>query len=119
MVRFSSRFASDDRNVKGAERGLMMHFMLTICFHRATDLTGVLVARTHAVADASPIGAVVVRVVGPDAGFAQTRDRLFGEGNPIACGLQIGGRQVQWFFAQIFVCVPATFAEACHLRGHL
>ena len=89
-----------------------MHIMLTICFHRAADLTGVFITRTHAVADPGPIGAVVVRVVGPDSGFAQMRDRLFGEGNPIAGGHQIGGRQVQRFFSQIFMRVPAAFAEA-------
>ena len=102
MVRFSSRFASS-LDSKGAEGNLVMHVMLTACESRecAADLAFVSIARADAVADRCPVGAVVVRVVGPGSGFAQMRHGLLGEGKPVAGRLQFGGRQVQRLLAQI------------------
>ena len=41
--------------------------LLTIYLNRAADLTCVFITRPHSVADARPIGSVIVRIVGPDS----------------------------------------------------
>src|SRR4026208_1422959 len=91
---------------KGAEGSLVMHVMLTRGFECSTYLTLVSVTSTDALADTSPFGAIVIRVIGPGSCLAQTRHSLFGEGKPIACCLQITGRQVQRLLSKIFMCIP-------------
>ena len=97
----------------------MVHIMLTRCFRRATDLTFISIPGADAFADLVPLGSVVVGVVGPGSGFAQTRHGLFGKREPVAGGLQIGGRQVERFLPEGFVGVPAAFEETGDLCGDL
>src|SRR5262245_4631523 len=79
------------------EWNLMMHIMLTRRFNCVTNLACISITRMHPVTDLAPVRTIVVRVVGPDSSFAQTRYRLFGERKPIASRLQFGGRQLQRF----------------------
>ncbi len=104
---------------KGAKGCLVMHVMLPESLGRAADLTFVAIPCANALADLAPLRAVVVRVVGPGSGCAQTRHSCLGEGQPVAGGLHFGGRQVEGFLSERFVGVPAAFEEGGHLGGDL
>ena len=96
-----------------------MDIVLAAILRRAANLTAESIPCADAVADLRPVGAVVVRVVGPGSGHAQTRNRLFGEGEPVAGRLQVGGRQVERLLAEVFARQPTAFAEAGDLRRYL
>ena len=108
-----------DEGCEDPQRHLVMDIMLAVRFHGAADLAGVPVAGADPVTDARPVGAVVVRVVGPGAGFAQTRYRRLGEQYPVAGRHQVGGRQIERLLTQVFMGVPAALAEAGNLGRDL
>src|SRR5512143_1022710 len=96
-----------------------MDIMLTRRFGRTADLTFISITRTHAFADLAPLRSVVVWVVGPGSGGAETRHGFFGEREPVAGRLQIGGRQLQRFLSKILMRVPTAFEKSGDLCGDL
>ena len=93
------------------EGDLVMHIMLAAVLGRAADLAAESIPRPDRQTDARPIGTVIVRVVGPGSAEAQSLDHRLRKRKPVACGLQVGGRQVERFFAEILPGEPAQFLE--------
>src|SRR5574341_1368776 len=109
-------FGSGD---EGFEGNLMMHVVLASALGRAADLTAESVTGPRGEAQALPIWAVVVGIVGPRPAEAQRLDRRLRKREPVTGSLEFGGRQVERFFAEVLLREPAQLLEADHLRGDL